>query len=268
MRLAAALVAASFLAFAAPAAAQSRAPSIQDLWWAGPEESGWGLSVVQHGERVFAVLFVYEETAHTTWFVMPSGSWDASSRRFTGPLYWPRGANLDAYDAGALRVGEPFGSATLTVEDDGSLGLEYAAGAHRGSKRLVRQPFAAGAQGALTDMWWGGFAQNGWGVALFERGETLFSVWFTYFDGHVRNADPGRAAWFVMPGGRWTSPATYEGRIYRPFGARWLGVAFETSKLAYPEIGTYRFTLEGERIVFESAFLGLANSLVLTRQPF
>ena len=29
---------------------------LQDMWWSGPMENGWGMSVVQHGDRLFAAI--------------------------------------------------------------------------------------------------------------------------------------------------------------------------------------------------------------------
>ena len=33
---------------------------LQDMWWSGPAENGWGMSVVQHGDRLFAAIYAYD----------------------------------------------------------------------------------------------------------------------------------------------------------------------------------------------------------------
>ena len=45
-----------------------------DLWW-NPNESGWGLNVVQHASRnIFAVWFTYDANASPRWFVITGGT--------------------------------------------------------------------------------------------------------------------------------------------------------------------------------------------------
>jgi hypothetical protein len=34
--------------------------ALQDLWWGGINENGWGVSLVQHGHQLFNVLFAYD----------------------------------------------------------------------------------------------------------------------------------------------------------------------------------------------------------------
>jgi hypothetical protein len=272
MRLATAALVAFFIAIAAPAHAQQPAtPHLQDLWWAGEEESGWGLSVIQHGERLFCVLFVYEDTAHPTWYVMPAGRWNDDRTRWSGDWYWPRGENFDRYDARLLRMGETTGAGELAVRADGEIDFTYSIGAYSGMKRLRRQPFAPEGAGRIgvTDMWWGGPEQNGWGVAIIQKGDTLFSLWFTYFDQHVAGVDPGRPSWFVLPGGRWSAANVYEGRIYRPLGAFWLERPFRSGALSYPDHGPYRLTFtDANHAVLEYTAVGRQDSLSLVRQGF
>jgi lysyl endopeptidase len=57
-----------------------------DMWQAA-DDSGRGLSVVQHPSgNIFAVWFTYDEAGAPTWLVIPGGSW-TSSHRFTGKIY-------------------------------------------------------------------------------------------------------------------------------------------------------------------------------------
>lgn len=52
----------------------------------------------------------------------------------------------------------------------------------------------------VSDLWWLGSAENGWGVNFAQPGGTIFGVWNTY------GAD-GKTTWFVLPGGAWTGTA-------------------------------------------------------------
>jgi len=100
-----------------------------------------------------------------------------------------------------------------------------------------------------TDLWWNP-AESGWGISIRQKPpadgavDALFAVWYTY---DPRAADPASPAgagnvpiWLVMPGGDWTSPTTYAGRIYvvaaTPFPQAWNPAAH-----ALQEVGTYRF---------------------------
>ena len=53
--------------YAVPAA---EAP-LQDMWWSGPAENGWGMSVVQHGERLFCAIYAYDTSGDPKWYVVP-----------------------------------------------------------------------------------------------------------------------------------------------------------------------------------------------------
>src|SRR4051812_29899797 len=66
--------------------------------WLDPSESGWGLSLTQQGDKIFAALFVYDEVHTPTWYVAsdmepatiftPGG---ALSNDASGTLYRPSG---------------------------------------------------------------------------------------------------------------------------------------------------------------------------------
>jgi hypothetical protein len=70
----------------------------------------------------------------------------------------------------------------------------------------------------VADMWWGGPAQNGWGISINQRNSEIFSAWFTY--GLDR-----RPIWFVLSGNSWNAN-TATTSILRVTGNPWLGVQF------------------------------------------
>jgi hypothetical protein len=63
-----------------------------DLWW-NPNESGWGINVIQHPSGlIFATWYTYDPDGTPAWYVVPTGRWatdsDGSlSTRYTGPIY-------------------------------------------------------------------------------------------------------------------------------------------------------------------------------------
>jgi hypothetical protein len=236
----------------------------QDMWWGGTGESGWGVSVVQHRDLLFSVIYAYDASGKPTWYVMPGGSWNEAKTTFSGPLYAPRGSPYGAYDAAKFAVGAPVGHAGLAFGDGNDVALDYTIDGVSGRKALSRQLFgpvdtAPGA--ALGDMWWGGEAQNGWGLALLQQYRTLFGVWFTY-------DASGAPTWLVMPAGFWSDASTYEGRIYRMAGASWVGRAYDAAALRSSDVGTFRIRFSGDAASLDYVIDGKSGTLALARQPF
>ncbi len=236
----------------------------QDLWWGGPAESGWGVSIVQHRDMLFTVVYAYDAQGRPTWYVMPGGAWNEARTAFSGPVYAPRGTPFGAYDAQSLAVGAPVGSITLDFIGANRIALDYAIGGASGRKELERQDFApadAPLAARWDDMWWGGPAQNGWGIAILQRHRTLFAVWFTY-------GASGEPTWFVMPSGFWSDASTYEGRIYRASGVPWLGREYDARAFRTTDVGSFRLRFDGEAAQFEYTIDGRSGTMALSRQPF
>lgn len=100
-----------------------------------------------------------------------------------------------------------------------------------------------------SDLWWNP-GESGWGISIRQKApaggavDALFAVWYTYDPRATDPASPAGAGnvplWVVMPGGDWTTPTTYAGRMYvvagTPFQQPWNPAAH-----AVQEVGTYRF---------------------------
>jgi hypothetical protein len=242
------------------------AAPFKDMWWSGSAENGWGMSIVQHDDVLFSVIYAYDAAGRPTWFVMPGGEWNAAKTSYHGSLYRPHGAPYSAYDASKFTVGDAIGEATLAVVDGGTLTLDYTIDGVSGRKTITRQLFGPQQMPALEsdhgDMWWGGKAQDGWGIALLQQYRTLFGVWFTY----DANGSP---TWFVMPGGTWRDASTYEGRLYRTTGSPWVGTRYDASMFKSADAGPFkvRFAADGSAAL-DFTVDGRAGSLALSRQPF
>jgi hypothetical protein len=236
----------------------------QDLWWAGWGENGWGMSVVQHRDILFSVIYAYDDAGKPVWFVMPGGSWNAARTVFSGPLYRPHGAPFTAYDTSQFDVGAPVGQAALDFTNPSRVVLSYTIDGVSGRKSISRQPFGpVDLSGGIDvgDMWWGGMAQNGWGIAVLQQYRTLFAVWFTY-DGE------GKPVWYVMPSGSWSDAQTWAGRIYRPTGSAWLGRAYDPSLFRTVDVGMFRLRFSGDTGTFDYTIDGRSGSIPIQRQPF
>ena len=91
------------------------------------------------------------------------------------------------------------------------------------------------AANARRTRWWGGVAQNGWGVAINQQYRTIFAVWYTY--------DPvGRTVWYLVPGGEWIAANVYRGAAYRTTSSAWLGAIYNPAAFVANSAGTVTFT--------------------------
>lgn len=93
----------------------------------------------------------------------------------------------------------------------------------------------------LTAMWWGGSAQNGWGLSLVRHGNQQFNVLFVY-------DDEGQPTWYVQPAGTWSNGvgSKFSGAIFSPLSAAWF--AYDAARFdARKSVGqmTLRFINSG-----------------------
>ena len=237
---------------------------MQDLWWSGVAENGWGMTIVQHRDVLFANMFVYDAQGNPTWYVMPSGTWNADHTAYTGSLYLPKGSPYFAYDVSKFQIGASVGTATITFAGLNSATFQYTINGTSGSKVITRLPFGpkdAPLDRPWGDLWWAGLAQNGWGLVLSQQYSTLFGLWFTY------DAN-GKATWFVMPNVDFVFRDTYRGNIYRPEGPAWLGVPYDPTRHRTVQVGTFTLRFSGDGATFDYTIDGKSGSVPISRIPF
>jgi hypothetical protein len=237
----------------------------QDLWWSGPQENGWGLSITQHRDLLFSEMFIYDAQGRPQWVVMPSGSWNASFTAFTGPIYIPSGAWFAAYDASRHSVGAAVGTATLTFASAGKGTLAYTINGVSGTKAIERigfGPVDSTPVASYGDLWWGGTAQNGWGLVVNQQYRTLFLLWYTY-------ERDGRPTWFVVSSGTWTAANVYTGTAYRASGPPWIGVPYDASRHSVQPVGSVTVTFgDIGNAVMTYTIDGVSGGNALVRVPF
>jgi hypothetical protein len=122
-----------------------------DLWY-NPQESGWGVNVVQQLETAFVTLFVYGPDGSPTWYVAPAARVHAYSAgglpQFKGSLYRTRGpwhgGSFDPARVQSIAVGE----LDLEVLAKDRMRVYYSADGAVVVKEVVRQtwdqPIVAG----------------------------------------------------------------------------------------------------------------------------
>ena len=237
----------------------------QDLWWVGPQENGWGMSISQHGSILFVGVYVYDAQGLPIFTVIPGGTWNADFTEYTGSLYISSGSYFANYDVSRFTPGAPVGTGKLTFTSAGTATFSYTINGIAGVKSIQRQifgPVDATPVATYGDLWWGGTAQNGWGVAISQQYRMLFAVWYTY------DAD-GRPTWYVVSGGIWTAANIYTGTAYRTASSPWLGADYNAAAFNPQPVGTVTFTFTG----LNSALMtynvdGVSGSNPIVRQPF
>lgn len=238
----------------------------QDMWWGGGLENGWGVSIVQHGDTIFAVLYIYDDQGRPTWYVLSGGNWDSAHRKYTGPIYSPRGSPFFAYDASRFTPGNPAGEVSITFDNASSGHIDYNINGRTGLKQISRQPIGQMKDTLKVnrgDMYWGGTSQNGWGVALLQQFETQFIVWFTY------DAN-GLPTWFVLPAGTLAANGELQGRIYRTQGSAWIATEYRANQLVVTDVGPFRmrFDSAGVPTGMDWTIDARTGTLTLMRQGF
>ena len=243
------------------------AANYADLWWAGSAENGWGMSIHQRGNNLFSVLYVYDNDGRPVWYDLPNGRWDSSFTTYTGLVYQPTSAPLNAYTPTRFASGAPVGTVAITFAGNATAVLRYTINGISGQKTLQRQVFGYGvAPLDVGAMWWGGTSQDGWGISITQQSAILFGAWFTY-------GPDGRIVWYILPNGTWNG-TTYSGPFYSTTGSPWLGAAYDASKLVFTESGSMSLSFNGSgsaimTYAFSSGpFAGTTQSRQIERQLF
>ena len=105
-------------------ASTSLSSDYSDLWF-NPNESGWGVNMIQQDNTIFATLFVYGSSRQPTWYVASSAviaNPNAALPSFSGPLYQTSGPPLTDF----------FNPSSVTVRQVGTFTF-FPNGATRGS---------------------------------------------------------------------------------------------------------------------------------------
>jgi len=245
-------------------ASTSSTTSYQDMWWAGSQENGWGLTITQHNDLLFLAWYLYDNNGNPYWIVMPNGTWNASHTSYSGALYVPSGSWFGNYDTAHFAAGGAVGTGSITFTSASTAALNYTVGGVLGSKSIARLVFGAANAAPITDysdMWWGGTSQNGWGVVLSQQYHNIFAAWYTY-------DASGKTTWFVMPDGTW-SGNTYSGALYSTKGSPVLNGTYSASALVVTQVGTLSLTFtDASNATMTYTVNGLTQTKSISRLAF
>ena len=123
-------------------AAPALAADYSDIWW-NPSESGWGVSITQQHQTLFAVWYAYGADGQSSWYVLPGGAW-ISGDTYSGTLYRAASAPVSflsgAFDPAAV-TRTPVGTLALRFLNADSAVLSWSIDGVAGAKPIARQGF-------------------------------------------------------------------------------------------------------------------------------
>ena len=157
-----------------------------------------------------------------------------------------------------------MGIGSINFTSDSTAELSYTVGSVFGFKSISRLAFGAVNTAPITDytdMWWGGTAQDGWGVVLTQQYHNIFAAWYTY-------DSSGQTTWFVMPDGSWSNN-TYSGPLYSTKGTPVIGGTYNAAALVVTPVGTLSIAFaDANDATMTYTVNGLTQTKPITRLPF
>jgi cyclophilin family peptidyl-prolyl cis-trans isomerase len=233
--------------------------SYQGLWW-NANESGWGMSLIQHGNIIFAAVYTYDSTGQPVWYVM--ASCPIATTSCSGDLYKVTGGTSpDVAWNGTAKVVTKVGTGALTFTGLAAGTFNYTINNIAGSKAITLQPLASGTTPPAidyTDLWWNS-NEDGWGIALTQQFGILFAAWYTY-------DATGKPVWYVA-----TCPVTgaaCTGDLYQVTGGAELTAVWKGTNPA-SRVGSVTFAFSNASTATMTYTLNnLTSSRIIARQLF
>jgi hypothetical protein len=245
-----------------PAANSLPAPSpYTGLWW-NAAESGWGLSVAQHNNTIFAALYTYDASGQPTWYAMSSCPLVATS--CTGEIYKVSGGSAPTVAwNGAAKIVSSAGLGTLNFTDAEHASFNFTLNGISGSRSIVRQVFASGATLPAvdySDLWWNQ-NESGWGVALSQQYGVIFATWYAYDAG-------GKATWYVASACQ-ISGTGCTGDLYQVAGGTAITSPWNGSGKVVTKVGSVSFSFTDQNNgLMNYTINGASASRYIARQSF
>lgn len=114
--------------------------NVNDLWWGGQSQNGWGINLAQQQGQIFGVWYTYGMDGRATWYVMPGGNWNGTS--FSGALFRTIGSAWIAtqYNPMLLQVIN-VGSMRFDFSNADNASMTYAVDGLTQTKPITRQQF-------------------------------------------------------------------------------------------------------------------------------
>lgn len=234
--------------------------SYQGLWW-NANESGWGMSLTQHGDIIFAAIYTYDAAGIPIWYVITNCP--VTTTGCTGDIYRVNGGTAPTAPwTGAGRVLTKVGTGTLAFVDSNAGTFDFTIDTMAGSKAITRQIFATGTTAPsvdYTDLWWNR-NESGWGVSLTQQLGIIFAAWYAY-------DAAGNPVWYVATNCPVSGPGC-TGVLYRVTGGAPLTSAWKSVNPA-TAVGEVTFAFsDAVNGTMSYTINGTASSRMITRQVY
>ena len=247
----------------------SKSPnSHQGLWW-NPNESGWGMSVTQHDDLIFAAMYTYDDAGKPTWFVIPNcplvtTNGPVTTTSCVGDIYQVNGATPPTVPwngSGKVTVKSGTGKLTFTNVKDGV--MDFTINGRSGSKQITQQIFATATTPPpvdYTDLWWNP-NESGWGISLTQQSNIIFAAWYTY-------DNFGKPIWYVAPNCQMFNPGSCSSTLYQVTGGEALYTPWNGTDSVLA-VGNVTFVFSNAATATMNYDInGVASSRAITRQVF
>ena len=247
------------------------------MWWNAPagSESGWGISLAQQADVIFAIWFTYNAAGAPWWLAMTAER--TAGNAYEGAIYRTSGPPYDAatFDPNTVSV-SVVGIGKLVFGDSANGTFEYTVDGKSQVKPITRfvfgnpvpvctfgaPPDAASATN-FQDIWWNSppGSESGWGLSVTHQGDTIFAVWLTY--------DANRESMWLASTARKTGPGTYAGPLYRYTGPSFDATPFDPSSVVATSVGSATLAFQdGNSAQFSYTIGAVSRSKTITREIF
>lgn len=217
--------------------------NINDMWWAGSQENGWGISLTQGvSGAMFGTWYYYLPDGTPTWSIV-IGNWE-SATRFSADVYATTGTSYAqaSYDPAQFKVSPSLGKVSVDFSSASTATMNYTVSGSVGTKSISRLVFGGPkfTDGSnYTSQWWAGQAENGWGLSINQQFRTMFAVVYVY-------DAAGKPTWFTLSGEHAGDGSVVSNKIYAFNGSPLLGVPYDASRLVSREVGTAELKFGGD----------------------
>ena len=231
--------------------------SYQGMWW-NPAEDGWGMSIMQNFDLIFAALYTYDDAGQPIWYAMPNCKINGST--CSSEIYKVTGGTPpNAAWNGAGKKVTSVGSGTLTFSASRSAKFDFTLNGRAGSNVITQQKLSAATPNPRADfsgMWWNP-AEDGWGLAVTHEVDKIFAAWYTY-------DSAGNPIWYV------TDCAYYciGSKLYRVTGGTPITSTWNSANKKVEEVGTLNVLFTAETADMQYAIQGQSGSRQLVPQPY
>jgi hypothetical protein len=247
------------------------------MWWNAPagSEAGWGISIAQQGDVIFAAWYTYDAANAPWWLSMVAERTGPAT--YAGTIYQTNGPSFSAamFDPAAVSR-SAIGTASLVFADSANAEFQYTINGATAAKSLTRFHFAnpvpvctfgllpdPASATNYQDVWWNSppGSEAGWGLSIDQQGDTIFAVWFTYAE--------NRAPLWLACIARETGAGSFTGPLYRCTGPAFDATPFNPSAVATTTVGSASFTFQdGNRGTFAYTLGAVSAQKAITREIF